>query len=247
MTISRRQRVRQLVLFFLFLVFPITINYYSPYLIIQSASEGTINASFVFYALFGLTSFFIGRLACGYVCPLGAAQMLLTKAQVKPLVRIKHLSMVKYALAVAWVGAIVFVAASAGGYSRVNLLYSTENYISTDSLQGILLYYGIVLIPIVPALFLGKRAFCHYFCPFSVLNIVGTKLSQWLRLPALHLRAKSEACIDCRRCTRNCPKSLSVHEMVQLGDMRATECINCGNCESNCPANAIEFAWRRTG
>lgn len=42
-----RQRVRKTLLLISFLLFPITIWYFSPYLIIQAASEHIINGSFI--------------------------------------------------------------------------------------------------------------------------------------------------------------------------------------------------------
>ena len=44
---ARRQPIRAAALLLSLLLFPITMNYLSPYLIIDSASQGIINASFI--------------------------------------------------------------------------------------------------------------------------------------------------------------------------------------------------------
>jgi len=72
-----------------------------------------------------------------------------------------------------WVGAITYFAISAGGYRRIDLLYNTESGVSVDSAQALMRYFLIVFVILNPALFLGKRGFCHYFCPWGVLNIGG--------------------------------------------------------------------------
>ena len=72
----------------------------------------------------------------------------------------------------------------------------------------------------------------------------GTKIKNWLKYPSLHLEAQPDACINCGKCSKNCPMGLQVNEMVQKDNMCSVDCINCGECVSNCPKDAISFAWR---
>jgi polyferredoxin len=46
-------------------------NYLSPYVIIDSASQGLINGSLVMFGLMFVSSLFLGRLWCGWACPAG--------------------------------------------------------------------------------------------------------------------------------------------------------------------------------
>ena len=242
---ATRQRTRRIVLFLILIALPITLNYYSVFLIVQSASEGVANFSFFFWVSFALTSLVIGRLACSWICPLGAVQETLDRMAELRLKRIKYLKVIKYVLAVAWVGAIVALAISAGGYHKVNLLYNTESGVSVDSSMSLIAYYTVLLVPFLPALFLGKRAFCHYFCPWGVLNTVGTKIKNLFRWPSLNLKADSSQCVNCKTCNRECTMSLDVNAMVQRGSMDNAECILCGSCVDNCKRGVIKYAWRR--
>jgi len=52
-----------------FLLFPVTINYFSPYVIIDGASEGIVAGSFITFGTLFLGSLFFGRAFCGWVCP----------------------------------------------------------------------------------------------------------------------------------------------------------------------------------
>ena len=66
----KRQTVRKALLISL-LLFPVTMWYFSPYLIIQAASEHIMNGSFIVFCLMFVCSMFLGRVWCGYLCPAG--------------------------------------------------------------------------------------------------------------------------------------------------------------------------------
>jgi len=71
---TRRQKIRKAIILISFLLLPITINYCSPYLMIEGASQGIIAGSFITFALFFLVSLFLGRAFCAWVCPAGSVQ-----------------------------------------------------------------------------------------------------------------------------------------------------------------------------
>jgi ferredoxin-type protein NapH len=243
---ATRQKVRLSLLFLIMLTFPITMNYFSVYLIIESAGQGIVAFTLLFWSAFVVTALLLGRAACGYICPLGALQE--TKDRMAPknrLARIKYLKIVKYVLAVAWVGGIIAAVISAGGYKTINLLYNMPSGVSVDSPQNWIMWGMIVLIVLLPAFFIGKRGFCHYFCPWGVLNMVATKIKDCFRLPSLHLIARKEECKQCHSCDRACPMSLPVSVMTKNGSMKNNECILCGTCADTCPNGVIEYSWSR--
>jgi len=49
-------------------------NYFSPYLIVESAALGIINGSFIVFVILFLSSLFIGRFWCGWLCPAAGLQ-----------------------------------------------------------------------------------------------------------------------------------------------------------------------------
>ena len=63
--LPRRQRIRKALLFVSLLLFPITLYYFSPVMIMESASQGVINASFIVFGLMFVAALFVGRLWCG--------------------------------------------------------------------------------------------------------------------------------------------------------------------------------------
>ena len=65
------QKLRKGILFISLLLFPITMNYLSPYVIIESAMVGIINGSFIVFVGLFISSLIFGRAFCAYVCPGG--------------------------------------------------------------------------------------------------------------------------------------------------------------------------------
>ena len=61
-----RQRIRKTLLIISFLLFPITIWYFSPYLIILAASEHIMDGSFIVFVAMFVLSMFFGRVWCLY-------------------------------------------------------------------------------------------------------------------------------------------------------------------------------------
>ena len=69
-----RQRIRKLLLITSLLLFPITLYYFSPALIISAGVKGIINGSFIVFTLMFLLSIPFGRLFCSHFCPAGGLQ-----------------------------------------------------------------------------------------------------------------------------------------------------------------------------
>lgn len=70
----KRQAVRKLIITISLLLFPITLYYFSPALIINAGLNGVINGSFIVFAMMFLLSIPFGRLFCAYLCPAGGLQ-----------------------------------------------------------------------------------------------------------------------------------------------------------------------------
>ena len=237
---ARRQPIRAAALLLSLLLFPITMNYLSPYLIIDSASQGIINASFISFVLLFFTAFvFFGRAWCGWVCPAGAVSEACFPIQNKPFNN--RLNWIKWVVWGTWLAAITLMALSAGGYHTIDLLYKTETGISISEPAMYIIYYFVIGTFITLSLTLGKRGGCHTICWMAPFMILGRKLSNLLHLPALRLKAETTACTACQRCTSACPMSLEVHRMVAQNHMEHSECILCGSCVDTCPHSVIRY------
>jgi polyferredoxin len=243
-----RQRVRKALLLGSLLLFPVTLYYFSPVLILQGASEGIVNASMLVFGLLFLLSLFVGRLWCGWACPAGALQEFGQPINDKPAPGGRFI-WAKWVFWTPWILGIAALAIGAGGYRAVDPLYHFEGGITMAlPLDGsgppwFLIYYIILALFLGLALIFGRRAGCHTICWMAPFMILGRKLRNLGRWPSLRLRADPDKCSNCQTCTRRCPMSLDVNQMVQAAAMENGECILCGNCVDGCPKDAIRFSF----
>ena len=239
---NKRQKIRKIILLISAILFPFIYYYLSPYLIIAGASEGIITGSFVVFGMLFLTSLFLGRVFCGWICPGGGEQELCDKYRSKRFSG-GRLDWLKYFIWIPWLSLIGFMFVRAGGFKSFDFLYQTYYGISIYNIGSAVLF---LIIAGAIALFkfaLGRRGFCHAGCWMAPFMITGRKIGNGLRLPGLRLKAETTRCIECKVCSKNCPMSLDVMKMVQREEMENSECILCGTCVDICPANVIEYSF----
>jgi len=241
---AARARIRQLVQLLSLLAFPITLNYFSPYVIVVASAVGVVNGSLILFALLFLSSLLLGRLFCSWICPAGAVQDICAQVQPKP-VKGRTAHIVRWIIWMAWLATIAMLSLRAGGYQVVDPLYMTDHGISVSEIGNYVTYYGVIALFLIVALIGGKRAACHTICWMAPFMIVGRALGNRFQWPACHLSANTAACVNCERCSRACPMSLDVHAMVQRGDMEETECMLCGSCVDACPNDVISLRFAR--
>lgn len=237
----KRQKLRKALIICSFLLFPITIYYLSPYVIIMGASEGIITGSFVVFGLLFLASLFLGRAFCGWVCPAGGLQECCTLAVDKRAKGGKR-NWIKYIIWVPWISIIALIAAKAEGLKKVDFFYMTKYGISISEPGAYIIFYFVILIIVIMAFAGGRRSMCHYVCWMAPFMIIGSKIKNKLGYPSLHLKSEKDKCIGCNSCTKKCPMSLEVMYMVQKSNMKNDECILCGECVDTCPKKAIKYA-----
>jgi len=240
--VARRQARQWRILLAALVLFPVVFNYLSPYLILDASSRGIINGSLLVFGLLTLSSLVIGRAWCGWLCPAGALGEVWARAKRRP-ARGGRWNATKWAIWVPWLGLIAFFAIAADGYHAVDPLYNTEHGVSVSSLPSLVILCGVLLLISVFSLTAGRRGFCHYACWMAPFLILGRKAQRAAPWPALHLEARREACTRCGACTKACPMSLDVRDMVAKGLMENAECALCLTCADACPFGVIREAW----
>lgn len=237
----KRQRLRKLILIAALLLFPVTLYYFSPALIINAALNGIINGSFIVFVLMFILSIPFGRLFCAYLCPAGGLQecaFLINEKQPKQGWR----NYIKYIIWIIWISIIIFCYFHKGKIVAINFLFETENGISVSSIQSYIIYYGIVCLIFIPSVLFGKRVFCHYFCWMAPFMVLGTKLRKLLNLPGVHIKSKEKnKCISCGRCNKACPMGIDVVNEMKNGVINSSECIQCGACVDKCPKKLLFY------
>ncbi len=164
------------VILFTFLLFPIVMNFLSPYVIIDGAFNGSLPAVTPVCALF-ISSLFVGRLWCSWACPVAGLQEAAFKVNDRR-IRGKSLNWIKWVIWVPWVALIVFGLTISGNPIQVNPLYLTETGISVDAPQKYVIYYFVLAIVFGLSVFVGRRTFCHTGCwmsPFMILDVAAQR------------------------------------------------------------------------
>lgn len=241
----KRQRIRKAILLISFLLFPVTMNFLSPYLIMAGAGEGVITGSFLFFGVLLVGSLFLGRAFCGWLCPGGGLQRICISVNGRRVP--EKVNWIKYAIWAPWLLGIAFLLWRSGGAYRVDPLYMTESGISVDAPQKYIIYYFVVGLLLVLSLTVGRRAGCHILCWMAPFMVIGAWMGRHLRIPQLRVTADGNRCRSCRQCQEKCPMSLPVMELVRQGGIRHTECILCGECVDSCPAHALHFTMKPVG
>ncbi|MDR1158495.1 MAG: 4Fe-4S binding protein [Oscillospiraceae bacterium] len=239
---SIRQKIRKLLLLLSMFLFPITLYYFSPALIINAGLDGVVSGSFIVFVCMLISGVFFGRLFCSYLCPAGWLQDCACIVNDKPPKQGRK-NYIKYGIWIVWIAVVVFCYVHKGQILKIDFFYQTEHGISVTDIYGYIIYYGIILLILLPSLIGGTRAFCHYFCWMALFMVVGTKLRQLFHMPGLHIAIDNDKCVSCHHCKEVCPMCIDISDVAQRGDLNM-ECINCGVCVDSCLRKALTYSMR---
>ena len=145
LTIMKRQTVRKALLLISLLLFPVTMWYFSPYLIIQAASEHIMNGSFIVFCLMFVCSMFLGRVWCGYLCPAGGLQECALSVNNKSSKQ-GWRNYIKFVIWIIWIAAVVVTFVLGKNKVTINFLYMTDHGISIAEIYNYIIYYGVSLL-----------------------------------------------------------------------------------------------------
>ena len=237
-----RQSLRKGILFLSFLLFPIVMNFLSPYVSVNGSFAGIVSGSILLFLAQFISSLFLGRIFCGWICPGGGLQEACFMVNNKRIKSIKP-DFVKYIIWIPWFTLIVVMFIRSLDTLTINPLYFTENGISVYAPGRYIIYYVVIGLIVVLSFAAGRRAMCHSICWMAPFMIIGRKIGTLLRFPALRLKPDTGKCNQCGICVQNCPMSLDVTAMVQKSRMENPECILCGICVDSCPRKVLRYSF----
>ena len=216
------------------------------------AVAGSANYRFSFY-VFGFMSLIgtlLGRFVCGWLCPFGLFQDLLSKIKVKkcglPPRIDRILRMLKYAILLFPVLLLPMLLTNQFGISPPyfcqyicpsgTLMGGIPLIITNPSLReaaGFLFHWkiGVLLLFTISSLVL-YRPFCKYICPLGAFYALFNRISLY------RIQIDPHTCINCGACEKSCHMQVPVHAKPNH-----SECIRCGSCRKACPTQALSCGF----
>lgn len=187
-----------------------------------------------------VTALLVRSAFCGWVCPLGFIQDLISSFSafiqkrfpgLRKAVRAfkaraarfsfldRYLRLIKYGV-LAWAisGAAVFGVMVFRDYDPWSTLLNIAEFSFTPGV----IVLGVTLIA---SLFV-ERPWCRYACPLGAASGLLGKLSP------VYLKREESACNVCKVCTTACPMGLPVHNASTI---KSVDCIGCLECIGACP------------
>jgi polyferredoxin len=205
--------------------------------------------------LFAIMGVILGRLFCGWVCPLGFIQDLLIHIRKFLLMgysklpsalndfltyRLRYVVLILLVFTL-WISSMPFVSA---GWRRALDLPLCQ--VCPSKPLWLLLQGGLKIIPPAAALdfsklslvmlcifiagaFLIRRFWCR-FCP------MGGLISLLKGVSLVSISKEAQKCTKCGTCTRSCPVGVTeVYEGDKGGDITSSRCVRCFRCIQICP------------
>lgn len=173
-------------------------------------------------AVFGvgvLLSIFLGRLYCGWACPINTVMRAVS--WIKKKLKIKSFNTpklfkkqwIRYVVPGLFVASFVFVMVSG---------------------KKLPVLPGLLAIGVVLTFFFPEEFWHRYLCPYgTILSLVSSK-------SRCSVCIDDEACINCRVCKSVCPAEAIEHEDGKY-TIKKKDCLICLECQRKCSVSAITY------
>lgn len=189
------------------------------------------------------------RLFCGYICPVGALQELISVLADKLKIKRKRFNFI-FAHSLRMLLFILFIFLSTtlvlhvvyegevyanSLYDYVNAFHGMELGMPASFLDA-LAHYLPLLLTILLA-FKYYRPFCHFVCPVGLFT-------HWLEQVSLFkVSLKRSTCNDCSVCVKKAPCQ-AMGDILKEATLRP-DCYACNICVETCPEDALKIgAWK---
>jgi len=184
----------------------------------------------------GTIGMFVGRSACGWLCPFGFIQELLYKiGNIK--IRVgKWAGYVKYIVLIIIIPVVYFTTepwfckiCPAGTLEGTIPIMISPMWEPLSQLISWRFYMKLsILVIFVISAILIKRPFCRFMCP------LGAMWGLFNRISALKLKVEKHYCQECDICGEVCPMDIRIYK-----DPNHFDCIRCMRCVTACPGQMV--------
>jgi polyferredoxin len=209
-----------------------------PNAVICFGVEGVKTGNFAFLpaiiagVIILISTMFVGRFFCGYICFFGTIQefnykLFHKKKKLVPKISVlyeRKLNVVKYLVFVFTLIAVLFFSIQIYQKFCPAMVITTLNQIVWQSIVVLVIFTIIAAI--------SSRFWCRFLCPYAALMNIFQFLGKLLRIKKRLILRNMEVCIDCHLCDKVCPMNITIADVEQVEDFN---CIHCGECITRCP------------
>ena len=192
----------------------------------------------IFYVSTLLFIVLLGRVMCGFLCPMGLIQDVMDKLRKKT--KVKGISpnekMYSAFVPIKWFMVLLFFGI---GFIGGNFCNFCPAITVSPILAGIgvsLYVSGFLMIFVLIGGFFKRRLFCN-ICPLGFIVGLFHKVSLF------RIRKDCQACTECGACYEACPMGIkTIYTEREKTDVTEASCIMCGECIRCCPEdNALSL------
>jgi polyferredoxin len=202
--------------------------------VISGIWDATHPAAMVILGFAGLISLVLRKSFCGWFCPVGSLSEWLWKLGRRifgknyrlPLWLDYPLRSAKYLLLGFFVWIIFNMSQQAIHIFLQNAYYKVSDVKMLFFFTRMSALTAAVLLLLVVASLFIRNFWCRYLCPYGALMGLLALLSP------TRIQRNAETCIECRRCSRECPYHLPVDVKDRI---LSPECSGCMVCAQVCP------------
>ncbi len=197
-------------------------------LILNAGVPKTYMAHYVIFGIPFISTMFMGRLFCGWICPMGAIQQLLYRRDraLKKRPRVdRALKLIKYPVLMALV--VTVIATGTVVWNQVDPFKSLFN------MEVTLIPTTLLVLTLIASLFIFAP-WCRYICP------MGAFLSLFSRFSFLKLSI-NDSCKNCKACQKVYCEYSAIKEGEQRPELNSMECTLCGECFARCPKGSVKY------
>ncbi len=183
-----------------------------------------------------LAGVLMGRLLCGWVCPMGFLQDLLYKIPGRKIALPDWTKYIKYVLLAVTVVLLPFLLGEDTLWSfcrgcPVSAMQATiPNLLGGGALPPRTLIKLGLLAAVLFLVVVSQRGFCRVLCPIGAALAPFNRFSFWRVKPV-------KSCAACKQCDAACPAQCTPASAMIAGQApsREPECVVCNDCRSGCP------------
>ncbi|MBQ1388203.1 MAG: 4Fe-4S binding protein [Clostridia bacterium] len=193
-------------------------------------------------ALFFITTIgsalLLGRVICGFLCPMGLIQDIMDKIRQKTKIEGIKLNdkMYEALYPIKWFMVLVFIGLCFAGGNFCNFCPAVAVSPILAGISTSLYVSGFMMVLIMMGSFFKRRAFCT-ICP------LGTLIGFTHKISPFRITKDCQSCTECGACYEACPMGIkTMYTERGKADVTHQNCIMCGECVRCCPEdNALSI------